>query len=232
MSNAGGAVQGDPAQTELFFSRGIGIEQGRVVPIVAGARLSGKVSNAVTVGFLNMQTEAVDGLTPANNFTVARVRRDLPNRSSIGGLLVNRQATGRLAAGDNYNRTYAFDGRMGIGQNGDIQGFVGRTETPGREGRDHAYNVGANYESQTWRFQGGFMESGEDFNPEVGFTRRVGFRKVDGGIFYTWRPENFLKSFELRPHVTYNRFWDFNGSWRRRSCIWTTAGNSRTARPW
>ena len=178
---------------------------------MAGARLSGKVSNSVTVGFLNMQTEAVDGLTPANNFTVARVRRDLPNRSSIGGLLVNRQATGRLAAGDNYNRTYAFDGRMGLGQNGDIQGFAGRTETPGREGRDHAYNVGANYESQTWRLQGGFMESGEDFNPEVGFTRRVGFRKVDGGIFYTWRPENFLKSFELRPHVTYNRFWDFNG---------------------
>ena len=211
VSNAGGAVQGDPAQTELFFSRRIGIEQGRVVPILAGARLSGKVSNAVSVGFLNMQTEEVDGLTPANNFTVARVRHDLPNRSSVGGLLVNRQATGRLAGDRDYNRTYAFDGRVGIGQDMDILGFVGRTDTPGREGRDHAYNVGANYESQTWRFQGGFMESGEDFNPEVGFARRVGFRKVDGGIFYTWRPENFLKSFELRPHVTFNRFWDFNG---------------------
>ena len=211
VSNAGGAVQGDPAQTELFFSRRIGIEQGRVVPILAGARLSGKVSNAVSVGFLNMQTEEIDGLTPANNFTVARLRHDLPNRSSIGGLLVNRQATGRLAGDGDYNRTYAFDGRVGIGQDMDILGFVGRTETPGRDGRDHAYNVGANYESQTWRFQGGFMESGEDFNPEVGFTRRVGFRKVDGGIFYTWRPENFLKSFELRPHVTFNRFWDFNG---------------------
>ena len=211
VSNAGGAVQGDPAQTEMFFSRRIGIEQGRVVPILAGARLSGKVSNSVTVGFLNMQTEEVDGLTPANNYTVARVRRDLPNRSSVGGLLVNRQATGRQAGDDNYNRTYAFDGRMGIGQDADVQGFVGRTETPGREGRDHAYNVSANYESQKWRFQGGFMESGEDFNPEVGFVRRVGFRKVDGGIFYTWRPEKFLKSFELRPHVTFNRFWDFNG---------------------
>ena len=211
VSNAGGAVQGDPAQTELFFSRRIGIEQGRVVPILAGARLSGKVSNAVSVGFLNMQTEEVDGLTPANNFTVARVRHDLPNRSSVGGLLVNRQATGRLAGDRDYNRTYAFDGRVGIGRDMDILGFVGRTDTPGREGRDHAYNVGANYESQTWRFQGGFMESGEDFNPEVGFARRVGFRKVDGGIFYTWRPENFLKSFELRPHVTFNRFWDFNG---------------------
>ena len=211
VSNAGGAVQGDPAQTELFFSRRIGIEQGRVVPIAAGARLSGKVSNTVTVGFLNMQTEAVDGLTPANNFTVARARRDLPNRSSIGGLFVNRQATGRRAGADDHNRTYAVDGRMGLGRNADVQGFVGRTATPGREGRDHAWNVGANYESQTWRFQGGFMESGDNFNPEVGFTRRVGFRKVDGGVFYTWRPENFLRSFELRPHVTFNRFWDFDG---------------------
>ena len=211
VSNAGGAVQGDPAQTELFFSRRIGIEQGRVVPIAAGARLSGKVSSTVTVGFLNMQTAAVDGLTPANNFTVARVRRDLPNRSSVGGLFVNRQATGRRAGADDHNRTYAVDGRMGLGRNADVQGFVGRTATPGREGRDHAWNVGANYESQTWRLQGGFMESGENFNPEVGFTRRVGFRKVDGGVFYTWRPENFLRSFELRPHVTFNRFWDFDG---------------------
>jgi len=211
VSNAGGAVQGDPAQTELFFSRRIGIEAGQVVPILAGARLSGKVSNAVTVGFLNMQTEDVAGLTPANNFTVARVRRDLPNRSSIGGLFVNRQATGPTAGPDNFNRTYAVDGRMGFGQNGLIQGFIGRTQTPGLEGQDHAYNVATHYESQAWRFAGGFMESGDNFNPEVGFTRRVGFRKVDGGVFYTWRPENFLRSHELRPHVTFNRFWNFNG---------------------
>ena len=211
VTNAGGAVQGDPAQTELFFSRRIGIEDGQAVPILAGARLSGKVSNGVTVGFLNMQTETVDGLTPANNFTVARVRQDLPNRSSIGGLFVNRQATGRLAGNDDYNRTYAVDGRWGFGQDGLVQGFVGRTDTPGLEGREHAYNVSANYASQTWRFTGGVMESGDNFNPEVGFTRRVGFRKVDGGVYYTWRPEDFLGSFELRPHVTFNRFWDFDG---------------------
>ena len=211
VSNAGGAVQGDPAQTELFFSRRIGIEDGQAVPILAGARLSGNVAHGVTVGFLNMQTETVDGLTPANNFTVARARRDLPNRSSIGGLFVNRQATGRLAGDEDYNRTYAVDGRWGLGQDGLIQGFVGRTDTPGLEDRDHAYNVSGTYDSQTWRFTGGFMESGDNFNPEVGFARRVGFRKVDGGVFYTWRPESFMKSFELRPHVTFNRFWDFDG---------------------
>ena len=211
VSNAGGSVQGDPAQTELFFSRRIGIEDGQIVPILAGARLSGKISNSVTIGFLNMQTEEVAGLTAANNFTVARVRRDLPNRSSIGGLFVSREATGRLAGTDDYNRTYAFDGRMGFGQNGLIQGFVGRTDTPGLDGREHAYNLSMNYESEVWRFAGGFMESGDNFNPEVGFTRRVGFRKVDTGVFYTWRPENFLNSHELRPHITFNRFWNFDG---------------------
>ena len=211
VSNAGGAVLGDPAQTELFFSRRIGIEDGQAVPILAGARLSGKVSDSVTVGLLNMQTEEVMGLTPANNFTVARVRRDLPNRSSIGGLLVNRQATGPLAGTDNYNRTVAVDGRLGFGQNGWVQGFVARTQTPDLNGREHAYNVAMNYSAEAWRFAGGYMESGDDFNPEVGFARRVGFRKVDVGLFHTWRPDNFLKFQELRPHVTFNRFWNFDG---------------------
>ena len=212
VNNVGGAVQGDPAQTELFFSRRIGIEDGQAVPIVGGARLSGKVSNSVTVGFLNMQTEAVEGLTPANNFTVARLRRDLPNRSSVGGLFVNRRATGRLAGKDNFNRTYAVDGRVGFGQNGLIQGFAGRTETPGLKGREHAYNLAADYQSEAWRLTAGVMESGDNFNPEVGFARRVGFRKVDGGVFYTARPESFLKTHELQPHVTFHRFWDFAGS--------------------
>ena len=124
VSNSGGAAFNDPGQTELFFSRRIGIgAAGEAIPILAGARLSGKVSESVTVGFLNMQTEAVGESAPANNFTVARLRRDLPNRSSFGGLLVNRQATGALAGSDNYNRTYAVDGRWGFGQNGLVSGF-------------------------------------------------------------------------------------------------------------
>ena len=65
-----------------------------------------------------MQTEEVNGLTPANNFTVARLRHDLPNRSSVGGLFVQRLATGRFAGSRNHNRTYALDGRWGFGQNG------------------------------------------------------------------------------------------------------------------
>ncbi len=208
LSNSGGAAFNDPAQTELFFSRRIGIgDGGQATPILGGIRLSGKLSDTVTVGFLNMQTEAVGG-SPANNVGVSRLRRELPNRSSIGALFVNRQATGRGADDTDYNRTYGVDGRWGFGQNGLVSGFAAQTETPGRRGEDYAYDMAVDYNAQAWRVRTGYMEMGDNFNPEVGFVRRTGFRKVDGGIFYTVRPDNVLNIQELRPHVTFNRFWN------------------------
>ena len=213
VANEGAARQPDLGQTELFFSRRIGISAtGQQIPILAGSRLSGKVTDTTTVGFLNMQTEDIDGVAPANNFTVARARRELPNRSSVGGLFVNRIATGRQARSNDYNRTYAVDGRWGVGDNAMVQGFVGRTETPGRRGRDHALNVSANYSSESWRLLTGYQENGEDFNPEVGFVRRTGgFRKYDLGINNTSRPNGFLKFQELTPHMSFTRFWNFDG---------------------
>ena len=125
-------------------------------------------------------------------------------------MFVNRQAMGDPADPDNYNRTYAFDGRLSIGQDAFVQGFVAQTDSP-HLGREHAYNLGFNYSAEAWRLAGGFMESGDNFNPEVGFTRRVGFRKVDVGIYNTWRPDGLWKFQEVTPHVTFNRFWNFDG---------------------
>ena len=211
--NNSGPAGRNSGQTELFFSRRIGIsEGGGQIPILGGARLSGKVTDSVTVGFINMQTEDVQDIAPANNFTVARLRRDLPNRSSIGGLFVNRQSTGVTGLSNDYNRTYALDGRWGIGQNGLVQGFVGRTQTPGYDGRDHAMSLSGTYDSEVWRIITGYQENGEDFNPEVGFLRRSnGFRKYDVAVNNRSRPEGFLKFQELTPHMSFARFWTLDG---------------------
>ena len=154
LENAGLFSVGQPGSVDIFFSRRIGIG-GEQIPILGGGRLSlsGKIGTATNIGFLNMQTGSMSATgAPSQNFTVARIRQDLPNRSNIGTIVVNRQATGSLAGDRDYNRTYAVDGRLGIGQGGTISGFAAETETSGGAGTDtHAYGLSARHESERAR---------------------------------------------------------------------------------
>jgi hypothetical protein len=212
LENAGLFTVGSPGETEIFFSRRIGLgPEGEVVPILAGARLSGKVSK-MNVGFLTMQTSEVEGVTQANNFTVARVGRELPNRSFIGGIFTNRQGTGRLSPGDDYNRAFAFDGRWGIGEYGLISGFIARTATPGSSSDQHAFKLSATRDSPGWNLLAEFAEVGDNFNPEVGFLNREdGHRFVQSRIMRRYRPAEFLGLHELRPHISYRGYWNLEG---------------------
>ena len=212
LENAGLFSVGQPGAVEIFFSRRIGIgDDGEQIPILGGGRLSGKMGTNTNIGFLNMQTETMSATgTPSQNFTVARVRQDLPNRSNVGAIFVNRQATGSLAGNRDYNRTYAVDGRLGIGQGGTISGFAAETETPGEAPVDtHAYGLSARHESERLRLSLGYSEVGPNFNPEVGFYQRQGYRRTNGSVFMNLRPDDFLGIHEFRPHVNHTATFDF-----------------------
>ena len=214
LENAGQFTVGNPQEVELFFSRRIGIGAGGTpVPIDGGLRLSGKVGGTTNVGLLYMGSEAVDGIASENRYAVARVNQELANRSSIGFLVVDRDGDGSLNANPDSddNQTYAIDGRWGIGQNGLIQGWAARTDTPGLTGRDEAFNLRGDYNDADWSLGLGYTQVGEDFNPEVGFLSRRGYRKYDGRILRRIRPDNLWGLFEIRPHVSYRGFWDFDG---------------------
>ncbi len=211
LENAGQFTVGTPAEVELFFSRRIGIgPEGDVVPILAGGRLSGKVGG-VNVGLLDMQTRTVDGVAPANNFAVARLSRDLPNRSGVGLLFVNRQGMGEQARPDDHNRTYGVDGRWGFGRYGLVSGYLARTATPGIGRDDYAYNFGATFESPAWESYAKFTEVGEGFNPEVGFLSRRGYRKPEARILHARRMNGWLGLHEIRPHTSYRGYWKPDG---------------------
>ncbi len=212
LENAGLFSVGQQGAVDIFFSRRIGLGAGGAqIPILGGGRLSGKIGRNTNVGFLNMQQDSVSAAgTPQQNFTVARVRQDLANRSNIGAIVVNRQATGDLAGGDDYNRTFAIDGRWGIGQSGTITGFVADTETPGLEGgASHAYALSGEHESSWSRVSVGYTEVAPDFNPEVGFLAREGYRRMNGSFFTTFRPDDILGLHEIRPHVFHNTYFDY-----------------------
>lgn len=214
LENAGQFAVGNPEEVELFFSRRIGIgEDGSQIPIEGGLRLSGRVGRATNVGFLHMRSEAVAAVAPANDYTVARLSQELPNRSSIGALFVNRDGDGSLAASEaeDENRTYAVDGRWGIGENLSLETWIARTETPGLTGKDDAFAVKSNYNSSTWSSRLNYTEVGEDFNPEVGFLSRTAYRRGEAFAMRRLRPDDLFGLYELRPHASYTGYWNFDG---------------------
>ncbi len=214
LENSGQFAVGNPREVELFFSRRIGVGAGGAqLPIDGGLRLTGKVGENTNVGLIGMRTEGVTGIASENDFTVARVSQDLPNRSSIGFMYVERDGDGSVLnnKGDDYNRTFALDGRWGIGDETLITGWAASTDTPGLSGRDGAGGINANYVSPEWNISAGYSQVGENFNPEVGFLQRRGFRKYTAGIRRSIRPNNLWGLHELRPHVNYRGYWGFDG---------------------
>jgi hypothetical protein len=211
LENAGLFAVGSPAEVELFFSRRIGIgDDGDVIPIVAGGRLSGQV-HGVNVGLLNMQTDSF-GENPGDNFTVARVRKDLPNRSNIGAVFVNRDGTGSRSRPGDHNRAFAVDGRAGIGKYAFVSGFAAKTATPDGGDDDGAFEVRAERDSPSLLLTSAFTSVGRDFNPEVGFlSRNGGFQRGEVLVFYRYRPADWMGLHEIRPHTSYRGYWDRDG---------------------
>ena len=208
LENSGLFRVGKGEDVDLFFSRRIGLdERGEIVPIRGGARLSGKV-NGFNVGALNMQTDSVRS-RPGNNFSVMRLSRELPNRSGIGAMFINRTATGSLARSNDWNRTFGADGRLGVGEHLRVSGFGARTQTPGRFGRDYAYNIDSEYDNGQHRTGFEWGATGEDFNPEAGFVENP-----DGYRRYLLRFEETVRQQrvrdwgfrELLPHATFTRY--------------------------
>ncbi len=94
-----------------FFSRRVGLYNGEQVPIIAGARLSGKLSKKVRIGAMNIQT-AGNGLLglEAQNYSVAALQWQAFGRSSIGLIFVNRQGfKGDTISANDYNRIIGID---------------------------------------------------------------------------------------------------------------------------
>ena len=115
-SSFGGSRDANP-----FFSRRIGIARdvdGNSIEnnIIAGARLSGKVSNNLRLGILNMQTaEDLANEIPSTNNAVITAQHKLFSRSNISFMFINKQATKDydfLANEDKYNRVFGVDYRL------------------------------------------------------------------------------------------------------------------------
>jgi hypothetical protein len=187
---------------DLFFSRRVGISSSGPVPILGGGRLSGR-AGGLNVGLLHIETDDIGTVLPQQQYSVARVARELPNRSRIGGAFLRRASD----ATNDWNRTWVVDGQLGIGEPITISSFLAKTQTPTLTGRDHAFDLQGAYTARSLRSSVNYREIGEDFNPELGFMPRNGYRYVQALTMYYIRPERFGLR-EMRPHVSYYTYRD------------------------
>jgi hypothetical protein len=179
-----GAGSGDTPY--LFFSRRIGLDQARVIPIVAGGRATGKAGK-FTFGAINVQTDDDDAARIASaNFTVLRAKRDILRRSSIGGMFTHRTATpGRTGN----NEGYGVDAALSFYQNVRFDAYLAATRTEGREGDNLSYRGLFDYVGDKYGFQAERLVVEPNFLPEIGFVRRTDMRRNYGLVRYSPRPK-------------------------------------------
>jgi hypothetical protein len=169
----------------IFYSRRIGLESGRAVPIIGGGRLTGR-AGPWSVGALNIASDA-DAVVHAarTDFTVLRVRRDVLRRSAIGALFTARSAA-TVAPGS--SELAGLDGNFSFFQNVYLNGFVAKSRTRTRDEKDVSYRAQFNYGADRYGLQLDRLVVPPNFNPEVGFLPRTSFRRNFAAARFSPRP--------------------------------------------
>jgi len=181
--NFGGGGGGGNVPT-MFYSRRIGLGNGRPVPIIGGGRVTGRTGR-LSFGAISIRSddEPVTGTAPTT-FSVLRLRRDVLKRSTIGIIATDRTVSldGRGRSG-----TLGADARLAFFNNLLVNAYWARTDTPGPTGRDTSSRLQLDYSADNLGLQLEQLNVGSRFNPEVGFVRRVDMQRSFGAFRYSPR---------------------------------------------
>ncbi len=185
----------------LFFSRRIGLDSGRVIPLRAGGRITGK-AGPITFGALNVQTGDDDAARiESANFTVLRAKTDILRRSSIGAMFTHRTATpGRAGSNDGLG----IDANFSFFQNLRFDTYLAGTRTEGRAGDNLSYRAFMDYNADKYGVQADRLVVEPNFLPEIGFVRRTDMRRNFGLLRFSPRPRGVPKLRKLTFQTSLN----------------------------
>ncbi len=200
------AQNGFPS-TRPFFSRRIGIQGSgstqRTVPIIGGARLSGKIGTKWRLGLLNMVTRedrTLEEISPGQNYSVAVLERQLFKRSRVSAVFVGRTNLGKAALDtfaisdanilvannkpidpqdtlltlSEYNYVYGLDYNLATVDNKwEGNFYYHRSTDPDKKKDAQTYGAFLRYQTTQKNIRAFFRNVGEGYNAEVGFIPRT-----------------------------------------------------------
>jgi hypothetical protein len=192
--------------SNLFYSRNIGLSDGKSIRIYGGARLVGRAGKW-DIGILDMQTEE-HGDNPGENFGVARLRRQVINANSfVGGIF-----TSRIGMNGAHNFAYGLDGVFRVFGNDYL--MVKASQTYDDMINNKLNSIDPMYLSTKWerRTERGFAYtieysySGQEFKPGIGFVNRGSLQGFAGNVIYAWLPPRESKIFTITAYTNASRY--------------------------
>ena len=189
-----------------FYSRNIGISDGRQVPIRYGTRMTGQI-DAYEVGFYQIGTgnntyldsDNIEATILSEDFTVARVKRRLFEQSAIGAIYTRRDGmldSDGLAMGAQHTAgvDLDFSTRHFLGnKNLELEAFVAWNSNPDPIGTPNldladltSRGARLNFPNDIWTGHVSYREFGDDYDPSLGFVMRNDFRRLENRI--GWSP--------------------------------------------
>jgi len=206
-----------------YFSRRIGLRGGEQIPITYGARLLGNAGD-YNLALMHVRTGEQGEINP-ENFSVARIKKNIGSESTIG-VVYTRRATDN---GDELNpplqncHTFGTDLELGTStflgdKNLQFQAFFvmhnaasqvdDSTDIWDRSTR----GLRLNYPNRPWFGHVSYREYGTAFDPAVGFVERTGFRRLQPSIGYAPLAERigWIREFEWGLRYEHLTDLDFN----------------------
>lgn len=182
------------ASIRPFFSRRIGLN----TPIIAGARLSGKIDKNWRIGVMDIATRANTDLSlPAQNFSVLALQRKVFARSNIGVMLIDKESVNYHPDNTSTKPVYAaYDRNLGFeynlaSANNLVTGkalFI-KAFHPGLTGNDMVYAGHLQYASRKWTILGQYEYVGQNYTAEAGYVPRRGYIKLNPVVSYNFFPK-------------------------------------------
>jgi len=180
----------------LFYSRRIGLHEGEMVPIIAGARLVGRAGKW-DLGFMDMQTASIDYIDDeidslvsieSTNHGVLRVRKGIINSTSyLGGMV-----TSKVDANGNYNVNTAIDLIYNPFSDDYITANYVQTFDSDAAIKNNILDYGKLYFNWQNRSSVGvnydfiLARAGKYYDPEMGFEMMDDYSRIFGLIGYGW----------------------------------------------
>ncbi len=200
-----------------FFSRRIGLRDGKEVPLLGGVKLLGRAGR---FGIAVLDTVMGDcSVAEGTNLFAGRLTWDATDHLTIGTIVTDGDPDGvsdnTLGGVDVLWRTSTFRGN----KNFSVGGWAAWSGGDNPDGQHSGYGFKVDYPNDLWDVFFAFKEFGDGLDPALGFLPRPGTRWYQGGGAYQPRPQggffDWARQFYFELYATYVEDLDGNvESWR------------------